>query len=198
MSLLQIYWRALGYLAADRKRVALICGANVALAIIAILEPIMFGRVIDAISEKARCSRRWPCGPASAPSTSSPSCWWRAAPTALPISARSEVLCQSFERVITMPLAWHHQRGTSNALHTLLRAVETLFSLWLEFMRQHLSTAVALVLLVPTALSMDLRMSLVLLALGVALCRHRPAGDAAAPRQARQPSSATTTRCSRM
>ena len=38
-----------------------------------------------------------------------------------------------------------------NALHTLLRAVETLFSLWLEFMRQHLSTAVALVLLVPTA-----------------------------------------------
>ena len=51
MSLLQIYWRALGYLAADRKRVAFICGANVALAIIAILEPIMFGRVIDAISD---------------------------------------------------------------------------------------------------------------------------------------------------
>ena len=52
MTLLQIYWRALGYLAADRKRVALICSANVALAIIAILEPIMFGRVIDAISER--------------------------------------------------------------------------------------------------------------------------------------------------
>ena len=52
MSLLQIYWRALGYLAADKKRVALICGANVALAAIAILEPIMFGRVIDAISDK--------------------------------------------------------------------------------------------------------------------------------------------------
>ncbi|TIX70539.1 MAG: glucan ABC transporter ATP-binding protein/ permease, partial [Mesorhizobium sp.] len=80
---------------------------------------------------------------------------------------RSEVLCQSFERVITMPLAWHHQRGTSNSLQTLLRAVETLFSLWLEFMRVHLSTAIALVLLVPTALAMDIRMSLVLLGLGV-------------------------------
>ena len=32
------------------------------------------------------------------------------------------------------PYAWH-----VNSLHTLLRAVETLFSLWLEFMRQHLS-----------------------------------------------------------
>jgi ATP-binding cassette subfamily B protein len=167
VSLLQIYWRALGYLAADRKRVALICGANVALAIIAILEPIMFGRVIDAISDKG--------------SVFSTLALW-AGLGAFNIIAfvlvargadrfahkrRSEVLCQSFERVITMPLAWHHQRGTSNALHTLLRAVETLFSLWLEFMRQHLSTAVALALLIPTAISMDLRMSMVLMGLGV-------------------------------
>ncbi|RVD69670.1 glucan ABC transporter ATP-binding protein/ permease [Mesorhizobium sp. M4A.F.Ca.ET.029.04.2.1] len=167
MSLLQIYWRALGYLAADKKRVALICGANVALAAIAILEPILLGRVIGAIAEKG-------------PVFSTLAVW--AALGAFNVVAvvlvargadrfaharRSEVLCQSFERVITMPLAWHHQRGTSNSLQTLLRAVETLFSLWLEFMRVHLSTAIALVLLVPTALAMDIRMSLVLLGLGV-------------------------------
>ncbi|KAA3447432.1 cyclic beta-1,2-glucan ABC transporter [Mesorhizobium sp. SARCC-RB16n] len=167
MSLLQIYWRALGYLAADKKRVALICAANVALAAIAILEPILLGRVIGAISEKG-------------PVFSTLAVW--AALGVFNVIAfvlvargadrfaharRSEVLCQSFERVITMPLAWHHQRGTSNSLHTLLRAVETLFSLWLEFMRVHLSTAIALVLLVPTALAMDVRMSIVLLGLGV-------------------------------
>jgi ATP-binding cassette subfamily B protein len=66
-----------------------------------------------------------------------------------------------------MPLSWHSQRGTSNALHTLLRACETLFGLWLEFMRQHLATAVALTLLVPTAFAMDVRLSLVLVVLGV-------------------------------
>ncbi|MBW8908284.1 glucan ABC transporter ATP-binding protein/ permease [Mesorhizobium sp. RCC_202] len=167
MSLLQIYFRALGYLAADKKRVALICGANIALAAIAILEPILLGRVIGAISEKG-------------PVFSTLAVW--AALGVFNVIAfvlvargadrfaharRSEVLCQSFERVITMPLAWHHQRGTSNSLHTLLRAIETLFSLWLEFMRVHLSTAIALVLLVPTALAMDLRMSVVLLGLGV-------------------------------
>lgn len=167
MSLLQIYLRALSYLAADKKRVALICGANVALAAIAILEPILLGRVIGAISEKG-------------PVFSTLAVW--AALGAFNVVAfvlvargadrfaharRSEVLCQSFERVITMPLAWHQQRGTSNSLHTLLRAVETLFSLWLEFMRVHLSTAIALVLLVPTALAMDVRMTLVLLGLGV-------------------------------
>lgn len=166
MSLLQVYWRALGYLAADKKRVALICGANVTLAIVAILEPILFGRVIDSISEHMNVV---------------PALVMWAGLGAFNIVAfvlvargadrfahrlRSDVLCTSFERVITMPLAWHHERGTSNSLHTLLRAVESLFSLWLEFMRQHLSTAVALVLLVPTALSLDLRMSLVLVVLG--------------------------------
>ncbi|PZN56593.1 MAG: glucan ABC transporter ATP-binding protein/ permease [Proteobacteria bacterium] len=166
MSLLRVYGRALGYLAADKKRVVFLCLANVTLAIVAILEPIMFGRVIDAISDRVDAI------PALA--------MW-AGLGAFNIVAfvlvargadrfaharRSEVLCQSFERIITMPLAWHHERGTSSSLHTLLRAVETLFSLWLEFMRLHLSTVVALVLLIPTALSLDLRMSAVLVVLG--------------------------------
>jgi ATP-binding cassette subfamily B protein len=166
VSLLRIYWRALGYLAADKKRVAFICFANVTLAIVAILEPIMFGHVIDAISDHVDAI------PALA--------MW-AGLGAFNIVAfvlvargadrfaharRSEVLCQSFERIITMPLAWHHERGMSNSLHTLLRAVETLFSLWLEFMRLHLSTVVALALLIPTALTLDLRMSVVLIVLG--------------------------------
>ncbi|MER8827416.1 glucan ABC transporter ATP-binding protein/ permease [Mesorhizobium sp. M0938] len=166
MSLLQIYWRALGYLAADRKRVAFICGANVALAIIAILEPIMFGRVIDAISDGGSVFSTLAVWAGIGVFNVVAFVLVARGADRFAHARRSEVLCQSFERVITMPLAWHHQRGTSNSLHTLLRAVETLFSLWLEFMRQHLSTVVALVLLVPTALSMDVRMSMVLLALG--------------------------------
>ena len=166
MTLLQIYWRALGYLAADRKRVALICSANVALAIIAILEPIMFGRVIDAISERGSVFATLALWAGLGAFNIVAFVLVARGADRFAHKRRSEVLCQSFERVITMPLAWHHQRGTSNALHTLLRAVETLFSLWLEFMRQHLSTAVALFLLIPTAISMDLRMSMVLLALG--------------------------------
>jgi ATP-binding cassette subfamily B protein len=166
VSLLQIYWRALGYLAADRKRVAFICGANVALAIIAILEPIMFGRVIDAISDGGSVFSTLAVWAGIGVFNVVAFVLVARGADRFAHARRSEVLCQSFERVITMPLAWHHQRGTSNSLHTLLRAVETLFSLWLEFMRQHLSTVVALVLLVPTALSMDVRMSMVLLALG--------------------------------
>ncbi|MDX8518078.1 glucan ABC transporter ATP-binding protein/ permease [Mesorhizobium dulcispinae] len=189
MSLLQIYWRALGYLAADKKRVAVICGANIALAMIAIVEPILFGRVIDAISSHGSVFGTLAVWAALGAFNITAFVLVARGADRFAHARRSEVLCQSFERVITMPLAWHNQRGTSNSLHTLLRAVETLFSLWLEFMRQHLSTAVALALLIPTALSMDIRMSMVLLGLGALylgigrlVMRRTKAGQAAVER----------------
>ncbi|MBX3566710.1 MAG: glucan ABC transporter ATP-binding protein/ permease [Rhizobiaceae bacterium] len=168
MSLFEVYWKALRYLGADRKRVALICSANVALAIVAIAEPILFGRIIDAISEKSDLVQTLALWAALGLFNIVAFVLVARGADRLAHARRAAVLCESYERVISMPLNWHQNRGTSNSLHTLLRGVETLFSLWLEFMRTHLSTAVALVLLVPTALAMDVRMSLVLFGLGCA------------------------------
>ena len=168
MSLFQIYFRALRHLAPVKSRVLLISLANIVLAIVTIAEPILLGRIIDAITAKDGLTQ---------------SVWlWASLGTFNIISyvliargadrmahaRRAGVLVESFERAISMPLAWHHQHGTSHVLHTLLRAVESMFGLWLEFMRQHLTTAVALVLLVPTAISLDLRLSCVLILLGIA------------------------------
>ncbi len=168
MTLLEIYWRALGYLAADKKRVGAICAANVVLAMVTIAEPILFGRIIDAISEKREVVSTLALWASLGVFNIVAFVLVARGADRIAHARRAGVLCESFERVITMPLSWHHQRGASNALHTLLRAVETLFSLWLEFMRQHLATAVALLLLIPTALSLDIRMSMVLIALGAA------------------------------
>lgn len=167
MSLFEIYWRALRYLRADGRRVAFICAANVVLAIVAIAEPILFGRIIDAISDKqglVPTLALW-AGLGAFNIVAFVLVARRA--DRIAHALRASVLCNSFERVITMPLSWHHERGTSNTLHTLLRAVDAMFTLWLEFMRQHLSTVVALVLLVPTALALDVRMSMVLVVLGI-------------------------------
>jgi ATP-binding cassette subfamily B protein len=166
--LLEIYWRALRYLGADKTRVALICAANVVLAVVTIAEPVLFGRIIDAISEKREIVPTLALWAGLGAFNIVAFVLVARGADRIAHARRAGVLCESFERVITMPLAWHHERGTSNALHTLLRAVEALFSLWLEFMRQHLATAVALLLLVPTALSLDVRMSMVLVMLGVA------------------------------
>lgn len=50
VSLFQVYARALSYLSVYKLRVGSVVAANVVLAVIAIAEPILFGRIIDAIS----------------------------------------------------------------------------------------------------------------------------------------------------
>ena len=167
MSLLEVYSRALWYLPAEGRRVAFICLANVVLAMVTIAEPVLFGRIIDSIAEKSDFFPTLALWAAMGVFNIVAFVLVARGADRLAHQRRASVLSEAFERVITMPLSWHHQRGTSQALHTLLRAVEALFGLWLEFMRQHLSTVVALVLLVPTALSLDVRMSIVLIALGV-------------------------------
>lgn len=166
MSLFQIYWRALGYLAAERQRVVVICAANVALAVAMIAEPILFGRIIESIAEEKGVAAEVAAWAGLGAFNIVAFVLVARGADRLAHRRRAEVLTESFEKVVAMPLAWHHRHGTSQSLHMLLRAMETLFSLWLEFMRQHLSTAVALMLLAPTALTLDWRMAAVLLALG--------------------------------
>lgn len=167
MSLFQVYTRALRYLAANKWRVTCVVIANIVLAAITIAEPILFGRIIDAISSGSNVVNiliLW-----AAFGVFNTVAYVAVAREAdrLAHGRRASLLTEAFGRIISMPLSWHSHRGTSNALHTLLRASETLFGLWLEFMRTHLATFVALLLLIPTAIIMDLRLSFVLLGLGV-------------------------------
>nr|WP_152849084.1 glucan ABC transporter ATP-binding protein/ permease [Brucella intermedia] len=165
--MLKIYWRAMEYLAVEKAATITMCVASVLVALVTLAEPILFGRVIQAISDKGDIF--------------SPLAMWAALGGFNIVAAvfvargadrlahrrRLGVMIDSYERLITMPLSWHQKRGTSNALHTLIRATDSLFTLWLEFMRQHLTTIVALATLIPVAMNMDMRMSLVLIVLGV-------------------------------
>lgn len=167
MTLFQVYARALKYLAKNKWRVTAVVIANIVLAVITIAEPVLFGRIIDAISSGGNV-KNWLLAWAAFGLFNTVAYVLVAREAdRLAHGRRASLLTEAFGRIISMPLAWHHQRGTSNALHTLLRASESLFGLWLEFMRTHLATAVALVLLIPTAISMDWRLSLVLLVLSV-------------------------------
>lgn len=168
MSLFQVYARALSYLSVYRLRVSSIVVANVVLAVIAIAEPILFGKIIDAISNKGNVTPMLLMWAGFGVFNTIAFVLVAREADRLAHGRRASLLTEAFGRIISMPLSWHSQRGTSNALHTLLRACETLFGLWLEFMRTHLATAVALVLLVPTAFVMDYRLSLVLVVLGAA------------------------------
>ncbi len=166
MSLLNIYWKSLQYLGAEKRATVFICAVNVALALTMLFEPLLMGLVIQAIADKADV---WlPLTQLAAVGLFHIGANVLVAREADRLAHRRKlaVLTESYNRVISMPLSWHHQRGTSNAMHTLLRAIETLFGLWLEFMRTHLATAVALMGLIPLALAQDWRLASVLAVLG--------------------------------
>ena len=167
MSLFQVYARALSYLSMFRFRVSTVVVANVVLAVITIAEPILFGRIIDAMSSKTPVSPMLFAWAGFGVFNTVAFVLVAREADRLAHERRASLLTEAFGRIISMPLSWHNQRGTSNALHTLLRASETLFGLWLEFMRTHLATAVALLLLIPTAFAMDYRLSAVLVVLGI-------------------------------
>ncbi|WP_455465533.1 glucan ABC transporter ATP-binding protein/ permease [Bartonella sp. B39] len=167
MSLFKIYARVLNYLSREKKTSVLICTANVVLAVITIAEPILFGHVIDSIAEKSDIVLTltiWVCF-----GLSNIIAYVLVARGAdrLAHRRRLTVLTESFERIIAMPLIWHQQRGTSNALHTLLRAIDSMSTIWLDFMRQHLSTFVALLALIPISFNMNWRLSTVLVVLAI-------------------------------
>ncbi|WP_208437690.1 glucan ABC transporter ATP-binding protein/ permease [Bartonella taylorii] len=167
MSLFKTYTRVLSYLNREKNTSLLICSANIILAIITIAEPILFGRVIDAIAEKSGIVLTltiWVCF-----GLSHIIAYVLVARGAdrLAHRRRLAVLTESFERIIAMPLIWHQQRGTSNTLHTLLRAVDSMSTIWLDFMRQHLSTLVTLFVLIPIAFNMNWRLSTVLVVLAI-------------------------------
>jgi len=168
VTLFKVYARALRYLSAYKLRVSLVVVANIVLATITIAEPILFGRIIDAISGKGEVKPILFMWATFAVFNTIAFVLVAREADRLAHGRRATLLTEAFGRIISMPLGWHHQRGTSNALHTLLRACETLFGLWLEFMRNHLSTVIALALLIPTAMSMDMRLSAVLMVLAVA------------------------------
>ena len=64
MSLIRLYIRVLGQLGSDLRIGAVLALANVALAITAFAEPILFGRIIDRADARPerRAARRRPSG----------------------------------------------------------------------------------------------------------------------------------------
>jgi ATP-binding cassette subfamily B protein len=168
MSLFGLYIRSLRYLSAARFRVSAIVIANIVLASISVAEPIIFGRIIDAITDKTDSLPALAAWIAFAVFNTVAFVLVAREADRLAHARRADLLADSYGRFLSMPLSWHNARGSSNVLHTLLRASDTLFGLWLEFMRSHLATVVALALLLPTAASMDIRLTSVLVVLGVA------------------------------
>ena len=78
-----------------------------------------------------------------------------------------EAIADFFEHAIALPLAFHDQQHTGRLLRTLHTGSSNLFFLWLAFFRSHLSTLIAVLVMIPLALRINWKLALVMIVLMV-------------------------------
>jgi len=174
MGIVHIYSRALDLLGSDRRLGWMLALANVALACALFAEPILFGRVIDALS----------LAPGSAASTTWLMVWplllaWIgfglftiACSTAVALFSdrlahrrRHAVLSAYVEHVLHLPMAQQTKTHSGRLMKIMLQGTDALWWLWLCFFRDHLAAIVSLIILVPVALYINWRLACVLIVL---------------------------------
>lgn len=165
--LAKVYLRALAMLAAERNLALVLALAGIAVAIVQLAEPILFGRVVDALST----------GQEAFPIIA----LWALlgifnimASVVLAVLAdrfahrqRLAAMSRAFERAMTLPISYHAERGSGRLVRIMLAGTDQLFALWLSFLREHLTAIVSVVLLVPAAIAIDIRLAALLAALAI-------------------------------
>jgi len=177
MSFIRIYFRVLGLLRADTRLVLMLAIANIGLAGAQFVEPVLFGRIVDALSGAL------PAGIEAAAQTLAPliGTWvgfglfiivagtlvaWYA--DRLAHQRRNLVLADYFEHVLQLPLAYHSGAHSGRQMKVMLTGTDTLWSLWVSFFREHFAAFVFIALLLPVTLILNWRLALPLIVLCVA------------------------------
>ena len=174
MEFTRIYARVLGLLRPERGLAIGLAVGNVSLASITFIEPILFGRVIDVLATSATRTpdENWSM------TLRLMGLWSLVGLTGIVASIlvalhadrlahrrRLAAVAQYFEHVLSLPASFHQKEHSGRLLKVMLSGADHMFGLWLNFFREHLSTFVAVVVLMPVALYMNWKMALLLVAL---------------------------------
>jgi ATP-binding cassette subfamily B protein len=167
--ILTAYRRGLAFLAAEAPLAAVVILANLVLGALALLDPILFGRVIGALAK--------PHGDAWGYIAAWASLSVLSVAAGVAVSAladriahrrRLAAMTAAFDNAITLAPARVAERGAGKLVQIIFAGGENLFRLLLGFMREQLTSIFALALLIPVAFWMNAALASVLVALAVA------------------------------
>jgi glucan exporter ATP-binding protein len=176
MDFARLYLRVLRVLAPDRWVAFGLCIANVALAGLQFLEPVLFGRVVDVLTHAAGMSREavW------AESLALLALWGAVGLSGIGANVavallsdrmahrnRLAAMSRYFQHVLALPLSFHGDVQSGRLMKVMLVGTDHMFALWLSFFREHLNTFVAVLVLLPLTLFLNWRLALLLIALVV-------------------------------
>jgi len=165
MTIFQVYRRALSLLAAERALTIWVAVSGVAVAIVQLAEPVLFGRVVDALSRGGAAFSIIGLWAALGLFGIIASVVVAVVADRLAHRQRLSALGLAFERAIILPISYHAEKGSGAVVRTILAGTDALFWNWLSFLREQLTALVGIVVLVPTAITMNKSMALILMVL---------------------------------
>ena len=177
MSFVGVYFRALALLGPEVRLASTLALANIALAVAQFIEPVLLGRIIDALSGVLPVGA-WPAALTLAPLIGA----WVAFGLFIIVAAalvawfsdrlahrrRNIALAEYFEHVLQLPLAYHAAAHSGRQMKVMLVGTDTLWWLWVSFFREHFAAFVFICVLLPATLYLNWRLALPLIALCIA------------------------------
>lgn len=153
MELIRTYLRALRLLAPEKGLATVLIMANITLGLIQLAEPVLFGRVVDALSRGQAARDLIALWAGLGLFGIVAGVLVAVAADRLSHRLRLSVLANAYESVITLPSQKHGESGST--VRILLAGSDALFWMWLTFLREHLAAIVSIAFLIPTAIHMQ-------------------------------------------
>ncbi|WP_083463793.1 glucan ABC transporter ATP-binding protein/ permease [Prosthecomicrobium hirschii] len=167
MPFLKIYARAIQLLGPERGFAFALTATGIALAFLQLAEPLLFGRVIDALSTGKPAMELVGLWAGFGFAGVAANIFVALHADRIAHTRRVGVMKQFFEHVVALPAAFHSQAQSGRLISIMLSGADNLFAFWLAMFREHLTSIVMLIVLLPTALWINLHMGLLLAALMV-------------------------------
>jgi len=178
MRFTKVYRRALSVLAGDQRLAIMLGFANVLVAALQFLDPLLFGRVIGLLtrSDAMAPDALW------TEATQLLAIWFAVGAGAILASIatslhsermahrnRLHVMNRYFGHVLSLPLSFHGDIHSGRLMKVMLGGSDSLFGLWLTFFKDQLSTIFAVLVLLPLTFLLNWRLALTLVVLVVVL-----------------------------
>jgi glucan exporter ATP-binding protein len=173
MYLLRLYVRVLELLGKEARLAWILAFANLLLAAAQFAEPVLFGRIVDVLSNSnisSSSGAAWPlliawvafglftilCGAAIALHADR-----------LAHRQRQVVLSSYFEHILQLPVSFHSATHSGRLIKVMLNGTDALWRLWLGFFREHFAALMSVLVLLPLSLMINWRLAILLFVLCV-------------------------------
>ena len=193
MRFLKIYGQALAVLRNDKRLAIMLGAANIIVAGLQFLDPVLFGRVIGLLTR----SDTLPKDQLWSEAAILLGIWFAVGAAAIGANIatalhsermahrnRLQTMNRYFGHVLSLPLSFHGDIHSGRLMKVMLGGSDALFGLWLNFFKDQLATYIAVVVLLPFTFLLNWRLAMTLVvlvvifvALTIAVVRKTEAGQ---------------------